>query len=81
MSLVKSPVVISIKLLHQSRSSFTTVASLASERPKWKITEATNPSEAKPIANSSNFVQSVKEDARYQYSGAAFKDQSQLEDG
>ena len=87
MTLVKSPLVVSIRLLHQSRSLFTTVASLASARPKWKITESTKPSETKVIPNCSqeaaNFVKTGIEDAWYQYmySRAAFKDHPQLQDG
>ena len=85
MTLVKSPFVVSIRLLHQSRSSFTTVASLASARPKWKITESTNPSETKAIPNYSkegaNFANTGREDAWYQYSTGAFKDHPQFQEG
>ena len=85
MTLVKSPLVVSIRLLHQSRSSFTTVASLASARPKWKTTKSTNPSEAKAIPSclkeATNFVNTGRETAWYQYYRAAFKDLPQLQDG
>jgi hypothetical protein len=85
MTLVKL-FVVSIRLLHQSRSSFTTVASLASARPKWKITK---PSEAKSIPNCSkeatNLMKTGREDAiaqyQYIYSRANFKEHPQLEDG
>ena len=83
MTLVKSPLVVTIRLLQQSCSSFTTVASLASARPKWKITESPNPSEANAIPNyskeDSNLVKTERKDALYQYSRAAFKDHPQLE--
>ena len=85
MTLVKSPLVVTIRLLQQSCSSFTTVASLASARPKWKISESTNSSDSKAIPNcsieSANFMKTEREDALYQYSRAAFKDHPQLEDG
>ena len=85
MTLLKSPLVVSIRLLYQSRSLFTTVASLASARPKWKITESPNPSEAKATPSYSkevsNLVKTGREDVWYQYSRAAFKDHPQLEDG
>jgi hypothetical protein len=85
MTLVKSPLVVSIRLLHQSHSSFTTVASLASARPKWKTTESTNQSEAKVIPSCSkeatNLGKTGREDAWYQYSRAAFKDHPKLQDG
>ena len=89
MTLVKSPLVVTIRRLNRSHSSFTTVASLASARPKWKTTESTNPSEAKAIPNcskeASNLVKTGREDAiahyQYIYCRAAFKDHPQLEDG
>ena len=76
MTLVTSPLVVSIRLLRQSRFLFTTVASLASAKPKWKITESTN---AKSFPSySRETTKTGREDARYQYSRAAFKDQHQL---
>ena len=82
MTLVKSLLVVSIRLLRQSHSLFTTVASLASANPKWKITESTNTIEAKSIPSYSiGATKTGREYARYQYSRAAFKDHHQLEDG
>ena len=85
MTLVTSPLVVSIRLLHQSHSLVTTVASLASARPKWKIYESTNQSETKAIPSCSqeatNFMKTGRQNARYQYSRASCKDHPQLADG
>ena len=83
MMITKSTIVMSIRLLHQSRPW--TVAALASARPKGKLYESLNPSEAVSITDctteATNLVGRVQEEAQYQYSRVAVKDHPQFEDG